>query len=91
MTICRVLSFPPAARAAEISATSMLCVHISPEVECDMRMGNYLSVWRLPYHTMSATNDTFGIQHLTVVPTNFGSAATTDQPEPADDERDEAA
>ena len=34
---------------------------------------------------MSATNESFGIRHLTVVPTNFESASTTEQPEPDDD------
>jgi hypothetical protein len=40
---------------------------------------------------MSATNDTFGIRHRTVVPTNFESAATTEQPEPDDDDTGEPA
>ncbi|WP_281284918.1 hypothetical protein [Halonotius terrestris] len=34
---------------------------------------------------MSAKNSSLGIQHLTVVPTNFESAAATDQPTPGDD------
>ena len=40
---------------------------------------------------MSVSTEPLGIQHLTVVPTNFEPAATTDQPEPADDECDKAA
>ena len=54
-----------------------------------MHMGNYLSVRRICTGTMSASNETFGIQHPTVVPTNFESTETTDAP--ADAETDETA
>ena len=55
-----------------------------------MRMSNYLSVWQLYSYVMSASTDSLGIQHLTVVPTNFESA-TAEQPEPTvDDDADPA-
>jgi hypothetical protein len=38
---------------------------------------------------MSASTDSLGIQHLTVVPTNFESA-TAEQPEPTADDADAA-
>ena len=52
-----------------------------------MRMGNYLMVWTLYAGTMSASTDSLGIQHLTVVPTNFESA-TTEEPQPTGDSDD---
>jgi hypothetical protein len=55
-----------------------------------MRMGNYFSVRREEPCTMSASNESFGMQHPTVVPTNFESTDTTDSPDEADD-ADEAA
>lgn len=55
-----------------------------------MRMSNYLPVWQLYSYVMSASTDSLGIQHLTVVPTNFESA-TAEQPEPTvDDDADPA-
>ena len=56
-------------------------------VACDMRMGNYLMVWTLYAGTMSASTDSLGIQHLTVVPTNFESA-TAEEPQPTGDSDD---
>jgi len=66
-----------------------------------MRMGNYLMVWTLYAGTMSASTDSLGIQHLTVVPTNFESAtqhltvvptnfesATAEEPQPTGDSDD---
>jgi|GEM_PF-535327 len=52
-----------------------------------MRMGNYLMVWTLYAGTMSASTDSLGIQHLTVVPTNFESA-TAEEPQPTGDSDD---
>jgi len=63
----------------------MLCVHILSGAACDMRMGNYFSVWRLHYYGMSASTDSLGIQHLTVVPTNFESAAAEQPTADSDD------
>ena len=40
-----------------------------------MRMSNYLGVWTEKTTVMSATNSSFGIRHLTVVPTNFEPTA----------------
>jgi len=56
-------------------------------VACDMRMGNYFMVWTLSADTMSARTDSLGIQHLTVVPTNFESA-TAKEPQPTGDSDD---
>ena len=50
-----------------------------------MRMGNYLFVWRLHHTVMSASTETLGIQHLTVVPTNFEPATESSQPAVDDD------
>jgi len=36
-----------------------------------MRMGNYLCLWAERSVVMSATESSFGMRHLTVVPTNF--------------------
>jgi len=52
-----------------------------------MRMGNYFMVWTLSADTMSARTDSLGIQHLTVVPTNFESA-TAKEPQPTGDSDD---
>ena len=43
-----------------------------------MRMGNYLGLRREELCTMSASNESFGMQHPTVVPANFESTDTTD-------------
>ena len=36
-----------------------------------MRMGNYLRLWPDLLSVMAATESSFGMRHLTVVPTNF--------------------
>jgi len=66
---------------AHVSRVYVCCI------ACDMRMGNYLMVWTLYADTMSASTDSLGIQHLTVVPTNFESA-TAEEPQPTGDSDD---
>ena len=46
----------------------------SEELPYFMRMGNYLCVECYHRTVMAATQPTFGIRHLTVVPTNFDPA-----------------
>lgn len=78
---------PPVAHATQTPVAGMSCVHILSGVACDMRMGNYFSIcWLYPY-AMSASSDSLGIRHLTVVPTNFESA-TAEQPQPTADSDD---
>jgi len=53
-----------------------------------MRMGNYLGLRREESCTMSASNESFGMQHPTVVPANFESTDTTDSLDEAADATD---
>ena len=55
-----------------------------------MRMGNYLGLRREESCTMSASNESFGMQHPTVVPANFESTDTTDSLDEAADATDTA-
>lgn len=66
---------------------SLIAANSAADVSCaygvgweySMLMGNYLSEHRVQSCTMSTTQPTFGIRHLTVVPTNLDAVETADQ------------